>query len=349
MILLIDNKQNMIRFCENDPDIYGFDPVYPNWKNYVKFLSDTDHMVVLSGDEAEEWLDAENIYYVHVEDKDDETYTQFKRRVDKLIEENREYIDSSTSYGKLIFSLDKSGNPGTRDTENSLEVWRLNRDGRYHITLDLPDNVSGYTYGRIIGGMLDKYNKMLRIVEDEEKVKVDELTSGSFNLFTADTLTGVALRLSILKDMFAKDFIEVENEYPYDEEEDEYVDDEDEDEDDEWNEEEEEIKDCMKQEFDHSPCSCRVRGLIAKFGSSDDKANKEVLFERDNDEYFINGEKVDKDYWQHKLTEEFKCSKEEKECEDESEEENSEKSNLIEDIAEAIADYLISIGRIALD
>ena len=125
MIVLIDNENYMIRLCKDTPDIHGFHPSFPNWKNLVKFLSDAGDMVVLSGEEQEQWLDENNIYYIHVEAKPKESFETFKRRMYRQIKENQEYVESSMSFGKLVYALKKdSYEKGTVNSDNVIEVWR---------------------------------------------------------------------------------------------------------------------------------------------------------------------------------------------------------------------------------
>ena len=132
MIILIDNKNFMIRYCEDDPNIHGFDTSFPNWKGLVTFLSDIGERVVVSGPEAEKFLDDNNIYYVHVEHVAKESFAKFVRRLDRLVEANKEYIETSLSFGKLIFAVTKEGKKGTVSTDNLMSVWRYNEDGRYY-------------------------------------------------------------------------------------------------------------------------------------------------------------------------------------------------------------------------
>lgn len=217
MIILIDNENYMIRLCKNDPDIYGFHPSFPNWKEIVKFLSDTNHMVVLSGEEQEQWLDENNIYYVHVESKPKESFETFKRRMYRQIEENKEFIETSTSFGKLVFALTKgSMEKGNVSTDNIVEIWRRNSDDKYSLRLDLPDNVSNHTYYLLVKCIKGIFKKSLGTTA-AEGITVSELTSPEFNLFTSDTLPGMLYRLQILEDLFKNGYVNVDvadEEYP---------------------------------------------------------------------------------------------------------------------------------------
>ena len=218
MIVLIDNENYMIRLCKDTPKIHGFHPSYPNWKNLVKLLNDMDEMVVLSGKEQEQWLDDNNIYYVHVEAKPKESFETFKKRMYRQIEENKEYIETSTSFGKLVFALTK-GNmvKGNVSTDNIVEVWRRNSDNKYSVRFDLPDNVSDHTYYLLVRVIRKIFEKEVNCSSEDGKVTVDELVEGSFNLFTADTLPGVAARMLVLEELFNNGYVKVlpnEDEYP---------------------------------------------------------------------------------------------------------------------------------------
>ena len=213
----------MIRLCKDTPDIHGFHPCYPNWQNYVKLLNDMDEMVVLSGKEQEEWLDANNIYYVHVESKPKESFETFKRRMYRQIEENKEYIETSTSFGKLVFALTKSSmEKGNVSTDNIVEIWRRNSDNKYSLRLDLPDNVSDHTYYLLVKCIKGIFKESLGTTA-AEGITISELTSPEFNLFTSDTLPGMLYRLQILEDLFKNGYVNVDvadDEYPPYEEED---------------------------------------------------------------------------------------------------------------------------------
>ena len=208
MIVLIDNENYMIRLCKDDPNIHGFHPSFPNWKNLAKFLSDAGDMVVLSGDEQEEWLDENNIYYVHVEHKPKESFETFKKRMYRQIKENQEYVDSSMSFGKLVYALEKdSYEKGSVNSDNVIEVWRHNSDNKYHLRLDLPDNISNHTYYLLVRIIRKRFEADTKC--GEQMIGVSELTSPSFNLFTADTLSGISVRLQVLEELFKNDRIDV--------------------------------------------------------------------------------------------------------------------------------------------
>lgn len=297
MILLIDNKSNMIRFCENDPDIYGLDVCYPNWKGYTKFLSDTGHTVVLSGPEAEEWLDHEGIYYVHVEDVANETYTQFKRRIDKLIEENKEYINSSTSYGKLIFSLDQNLNASDRWADNVIEVWRLNENDSYRVFLTLPEGRCNHFYASMLTDIVSEYDRLVGILEDEEKVSLEEVQDFEFNLMESDTLTGISVRLHMLQSLFEKNLIKNDNICECDESSDD---------------EEEEEDEC-----DAAPnLAYEGTGHYESWTITDE--NGEHVFTHEDDTYTIDDQDVSEEMW-HTLLDK---ALEDEEPEDESDDGN---------------------------
>ena len=89
MIILIDNKDYMIKLCKNSPDIHGFDTSFPCWHGFMKLYSDTGMMSVVSGKEAEEYLDKNNIYYVHIEDEG-ESYKEFLLKTIDALKDNEE-------------------------------------------------------------------------------------------------------------------------------------------------------------------------------------------------------------------------------------------------------------------
>ena len=277
----------MIRLCKDDPNIHGFHPSYPNWKNLVKFLSDAGDMVVLSGKEQEQWLDENNIYYIHVEAKAKESFETFKKRMYRQIEANKEYVESSMSFGKLVYALKKdSYEKGSVNTDNVIEVWRENSDNKYHLRLDLPDNVSGHTYYLLVRVIRKMFEKDTGV--GEQQVGISELTSPTFNLFTADDLAGIAVRLEVLEELFKNDRIDVpEVTVPMecDEEPEEYDYDEEEDEDDE----------------DEPDCAnCPVKDLCSHADTEEDNEDSESK-EEDEEHYYVNGEEVSKEEFEDKL------------------------------------------------
>lgn len=140
MIILIDNKNFMIRYCKDEPRIHGFDTSFPCWQGWMCLLSDIGETVVVSGPEAEKYLDDNNIYYVHVEHVAKESFLKFTRRLARLVKENQEYIDTSLSFGKLVFAVTGDGEKGNVKTENLLEIWRYNEDDNYYIDINIDIN-----------------------------------------------------------------------------------------------------------------------------------------------------------------------------------------------------------------
>lgn len=138
MIILIDNKNYMIRLCKDSPVIHGFDVTYPNWKGLAKFYSDIGETALLSGPEAESFLDENNIYYIHVEAKKKENFENFKRRMNRMIEENKEFIESSLSEIKLLFGVNKLGKV-TNDVREDFAFCIVQdvKDGRVYIQYDI--------------------------------------------------------------------------------------------------------------------------------------------------------------------------------------------------------------------
>lgn len=220
MIILIDNENYMIRLCENDPDIYGFRPSFPNWKEIVKFLSDTNHMVVLSGEEQEQWLDENNIYYVHVEKKAKENFENFKKRMYRQIEENKEFIQNSLSFGTLIYAEKVDGERGTVDTANVLEVWRLNEDDRYHFALSLPTDLGNTELALRIESIASRFQEWrgTEHSNDEERkaltnLLLNVLAGNDFNIYTADSMEEVYGQLMLIAESCVAGIISSEDIY----------------------------------------------------------------------------------------------------------------------------------------
>lgn len=193
MIILIDNENYMIRLCKDDPNIHGFHPSYPNWKAIVRFLSDIGEMVVLSGDEQEQWLDENAIYYVHVEKKPKENFENFKKRMYRQIEENKEYVETSTSYGKRVYSVEVRG-------RTTIEVWRMNDDNKYHIVLDIKDNDNDTMADDVLAVSSEFFKDVLKEKLEASAVwfYVTELLenhSTVYDLLTANSLTEVYYNL----------------------------------------------------------------------------------------------------------------------------------------------------------
>lgn len=142
MIILVDNKDLMVKFCINAEDCHGFDTTFPCWKGWVRLLSDAGETVMVSGKGAEEFLDESNLFYIHVEDVEGEGLMAFTRRMCSLIEEHEEQLSTSTSYGKLVFAVNADGEMGKVGDDNLLEIWRLNETGRYHIIQSVDEGAS---------------------------------------------------------------------------------------------------------------------------------------------------------------------------------------------------------------
>ena len=167
-------------------------------------------MVVLSGKEQEQWLDDNNIYYVHVEAKPKESFETFKKRMYRQIEENKDYIDSSNSNGKLVFALTKEWmTSGTLDTDNIVEIMRRNSDDRFEMRLDLPKASNELNY-LLVKVIKTEFKNFLKDRDDSEKITLSELVDPDFNLFVSDTLNGFMPRLQLLEDLFKEDLVDLD-------------------------------------------------------------------------------------------------------------------------------------------
>lgn len=213
MIILIDNKNFMIRYCKDEPRIHGFDTSFPCWQGWMRLLSDIGETVVVSGPEAEEYLDSHNIYYVHVEHVAKESFFKFERRLNRLVEENKEYIETSMSFGKLVFAVTKDGSRGTINTDNLLEIWRYNEDGMYYVDVNIDVNM--LEHKRVAEALVvEKAIAKLLHAEDLESLEelsdiVDDviyhLDADAYEtLFTAETLHEAAINALAICELIAE-------------------------------------------------------------------------------------------------------------------------------------------------
>ena len=203
MIILIDNKNYMIRYCQDEPEIHGFDVSYPNWQGWTKLLSDIGYTVVLSGKEAEDYLDANHIYYIHIENKAKENFVNFTKRLNKLIKENEEFLKVNTSYGKLVWGITAQlTDDATVDTENIVEVWRLNEDGEYHIFVDVDENMPRYALIAVLERIEELLLKTFKVELDEVKELFYSWPEEE-DLLSATSLHEMAVKLDTLLSVIA--------------------------------------------------------------------------------------------------------------------------------------------------
>lgn len=210
MIILIDNKNYMIRYCEDSPEIHGFDVSFPHWEICARFLSDIGYTVVLSGKEAEDYLDEHDIYYIHVENKAKENFVNFTKRLARIVKENKEFLDRNSSWGVLVTGLTRDFSKDiTVDTINCVEIWKMHEDGRYYIGLDL-DDVTAMTRSDAIA-YLDKVEALA--IDELKAHSLDEIISDARDVFetyededelySADNLHDILINLIVLVNLIA--------------------------------------------------------------------------------------------------------------------------------------------------
>ena len=143
MIILADNKNYAIRLCkESETEHFIETEGAPETVfGAMRLLSDICFTVVVSGTEAEEYLDENNIFYVHIETIKKENFERWTKRLSKLIEEEQELIEATNTSEKLIFALTEDMERGTFKTNNILEVTRDLKTDEYFVTL----NLEGYS------------------------------------------------------------------------------------------------------------------------------------------------------------------------------------------------------------
>ena len=210
MIILIDNKNYMIRYCENSPEIHGFDVSFPHWQGCARFLSDIGYTVVLSGKEQEDWLDANDIYYVHVEHKAKENFVNFTKRLERLVKENKSFIERNNTLGVLVTGLTRGLSKDiTIDTINCVEIWKMHENGRYYIGLDL-DDVTAMSRSEAIA-YLDSIEALA--IDELKAHSLDEIISDARDVFetfededelySADNLHDILINLIVLVNLIA--------------------------------------------------------------------------------------------------------------------------------------------------
>ncbi len=142
MIILVDHKNYAIRLCEDEADEQNIfiSEERPTWSGEAMMLSDMGKTVVLTGDAAEEFLDDNNIYYIHVPYVAKENFENFKKRMNRMVEERRDQIDRNNSREKLVYGFDKDLNTNvTMDTDTIFKITRDLKTDEYHSTLNLPE------------------------------------------------------------------------------------------------------------------------------------------------------------------------------------------------------------------
>lgn len=217
MIVLIDNKDYMIRLCENSEDIHGFDSTYPHWEGLMRLNSDIGMMSVVSGKEAEDYLDENHIYYIHIEDEG-ESYKEFLIKLLEELKDNEELINSNMSYGKLIYGITDELEDATIETNNILEIWRYHEDGRYYLDLTLFSELKefpGYVLKSVCDTLLDKtvhdIAPSMELEElAEEMIDFEGSWDGDFDsLFSADSLREMIIKLAVLlKSIYTGEYTE---------------------------------------------------------------------------------------------------------------------------------------------
>lgn len=212
MIILIDNKNFMIRYCKDEPNIHGFDTTFPHWQGWMRLLSDIGETVVVSGPEAEKYLDSHNIYYVHVEAVAKESFLKFVRRLNRLVKENKEYIETSTSFGKLVFAVTASGEKGTINTDNLLEIWRYNEDNNYYIDVNIEAGEIEQTHMSKLLTMEKALADFLGYTEIEELEELSDEVAEIIHyldedeyeeLFSAETISDVVIQAFVICELLA--------------------------------------------------------------------------------------------------------------------------------------------------
>lgn len=148
MIILADDKEFAMELCKDEKDLRNIfiETGYENWKGLAELHSSLGKRIFLNGYEAEEWLDDNGIYYVHITGGDhDGTFDDFKVSLEEAIALRRPLIDRSRVIGgkgeTLVYGIVRggSGKRATFLTDNSLELVR-DSEGGIHTTLSIGDD-----------------------------------------------------------------------------------------------------------------------------------------------------------------------------------------------------------------
>lgn len=126
MIILVDNKNYAIRTCEESNTEHFIETEGGRFFGEMRLLSDIGFTIMVSGKEAEEYLDENNIYYIHMETIKKENFQRWTKRLNKLIEEEKDLIEMNNSSEKLIFAI--SADPEVKPTMNTANLFEVTRD-----------------------------------------------------------------------------------------------------------------------------------------------------------------------------------------------------------------------------
>lgn len=140
MIILVDNLNFAIRLCEDpeDREHIFISTELPDWQAAMKINSDIGATVVVNGKVAEDYLDAENIYYIHVEQVAKESFVKFVRRMERMIIDNEEMINMNDSSEKLIFGINKAFQTATNIMDDNIfTVTQDRKTGEYFTRFQL--------------------------------------------------------------------------------------------------------------------------------------------------------------------------------------------------------------------
>lgn len=204
MITLIDEKEYAIRICEDENDEHNvfIDEGYPNWKGHAALLSDLGKNVFLSGKEAEEWLDAKNVFYIHVERKPHELFCDFHYRLHNEKAKHRKEISRSTFHETLVYGVSKDDSDpyASFETDNVFEIVRDNESGDYLTHLNLGEYETTEEKAKILRKALEKAEREVGGIaykaEDDDFYDDVNLSSGKGLL---EALGKLRIRLAILE------------------------------------------------------------------------------------------------------------------------------------------------------
>ncbi len=204
MIALIDKREYAIRLCEDEDDRQNvfIDEGYPNWKGTASFFSDIGKNVFLSGKEAEGWLDANNIFYIHIEEKPFETFAMFAVRLSKETDAHRKEIERSTTQETMVYGVSKNDfhEYASFATDNVFAIIRDNETGEYHTRLNLGEYKTAEGKAKALRKALEKAEKEIGGfsygAEDDDFYEDVNLSSGKSLL---ENLGKLRIRLAILE------------------------------------------------------------------------------------------------------------------------------------------------------
>lgn len=198
MIMLIDNLELAKRICadESDEKHIFIAAGYPNWKSLAEFFSNIGRTVVLHGDEAEKWLDANCIYYIHHEDKEGECLFESFIRLLKEVRDNLDSIYKSRIVDgrgeTLVFGLTREGERAESFDDDSLIEIVRDADGVYHTFIHIGDDTPIGEATGVLGACIIELEKAIGKAPYE--VQEDDFYD-DINLSTGKTLKEVARKL----------------------------------------------------------------------------------------------------------------------------------------------------------